>query len=122
MNRKAIAGATAALVAGTVMLVPGSARASIANLGPTTVCGNFAGVSGTVAGFGNTSAMFAYNGVFTLNGEFNQSGAGGPIDGYATAWIIQNSTSANYIMIGAHNNQSTAWNMTGFIVEQWICT
>jgi hypothetical protein len=120
MNRKAIAGATVALVVGTMTLVPpGSALASSAG-GPTTVCSNFAGVSETLPPQNSVSEIFAYDGVFLLNGELNQNAYEG-INTHTMTWVIQQAND-NYILIGARNNQSSSWPVSGWIIEQWVCS
>jgi hypothetical protein len=115
MTRKAVTATAVALVAGAVMLVPGSAQAS----GPTHICYNSAAVSETVGGGDWIQAVFTYDRVFFLSGQFIQNGqhASSP---YWAAFRTQISNT-NKIVLGARNAQTGPQFASGWLVETWVC-
>lgn len=115
MLRKATTVAAIAFI-GAVTLAPGSAYA---DSDATRVCGNSVGVSETLASEASATGEFAYNNVFLLGGEMNQTLVAGVLN-TAVTWVYQ-SSDTDSIVIGVRNDSSGPAHIEGWLVERCVC-
>jgi hypothetical protein len=108
---------SSASILGLTMASPADAHVTA---GPTQVCYNYVGiVLGSFDPGLGPYASFALDGVFVLNGVYNQNG-NGSISGYFTTFMYQSSNS-NSIIIEARNDASNLQSTNGWMVEMWKC-
>lgn len=115
MLRKATIVAAVAFI-GVVTVVPGSAYA---NVDATMVCSNTVGVSEDLAPEASAVGDFAYNNVFLLGGEMNQTLVAGVLN-TAITWVYQ-ASNTDSIVIGVRNDSSSTAHIEGWLVERWAC-